>query len=59
MRARQKSKGDKEYPSKILYLMSTGLDLRFSDLGDKNSVVFQLRIFDLRKLTNNSRYLII
>ena len=45
--------------------MSTGLDLRFPDLCDKNRVVFQLHIFDLRKLTiiddnlNNSRDFII
>ena len=45
--------------------MSTGLDLRSPDLRDKNRVVFQLHIFDLRKLTiigdtlNNSRDFII
>ena len=50
---------------KIPHLMSTGLDLRFPDLCDKNRVAFQLRIVGLRKLTiigdtfNNSKYFII
>ena len=44
--------------------MSTRLDLTFPDLCDKNSVVFQLRIFYFRNLTigdllNNSRDFII
>ena len=30
--------------------MSTGLDLKFQDLCDKNNFVFQLSIFDFRKL---------
>ena len=30
--------------------MSTGLDLRFPHLSDKNSVVFELSIFEFRKL---------
>ena len=64
-RARQKSKGDMESPRKIPRLMSTVLDLRFPDLCDKNSVVFQLKIFDFRKLTiiggtlNNSKEFVI
>ena len=42
--------------------MSTGFDLKFPDLCDKNSIVFQLGILDLGKLTiigdtlNNSRF---
>ena len=45
--------------------MSTGLDLKFQDLCDKNNFVFQLSIFDFKKLTitgdtlNNSRDFII
>ena len=45
--------------------MSTGFDLKFPDLCDKNSIVFQLGIFDLGKLTiigdtlNNSKDFII
>ena len=45
--------------------MSTWFDFKYPDLYDENSVVFQLSIFDFRKLTiigdtlNNSRYFIV
>lgn len=60
MRARQKSKEDKENAWKIWCLMYTGLDLKFSDLCNKNSVVFQLRKLNIIGDTlNNSKYFII